>query len=84
MADALKHPNPNYPDRELGPNERAAVWNAEVSIGTPVEYRKDDGSIVHTFTRSVASVLGDHTAVVWLEAVRGCVALDRVSPTERT
>jgi len=55
------------------------VWNAEVSAGAPVNYRKDDGSVIETFTRSQARVLGGHTAVVWLENVSGCVALDRVS-----
>lgn len=59
------------------------TWNAEISVGAPVNYRKDDGMIVETFTRSEASVLSGHTAVVWLENVRGCVDLDRVSPREQ-
>lgn len=33
-----------------------------------------------TQTRTKAQLLGGHTAVVWLDDVRGCVALDRVKP----
>ena len=61
----------------------ATTWNREVSVGAPVAYRKDDGSTVDTHTRSPAEVLGGHTAVIWLENVRGCVALDRVTVRDR-
>lgn len=54
-------------------------FNAIASVGMPVRYRKDDHSVVEAKLRTRASVLGGHTAVVWLDGVRGCVALDRVS-----
>jgi len=55
------------------------VWNNRVPIGTAVTYQKDDGSVIETKTRSAAGMLGTHTAVIWLEAVNGCVRLDRVA-----
>jgi hypothetical protein len=58
------------------------TWNAEVPVGAPVNYRNDRGKIIETHTKSPASVLGDHTAVVWLEGVRGCIALRHVTPRE--
>jgi hypothetical protein len=64
------------------PAQAVAMWNAEVPIGRHVTYRKDDGSIVETRTRSRAQVLGNHTPVVWLEEIVGCIALDRVAPKE--
>lgn len=62
------------------PQEQADAWNAaHPEIGVPVLYRKDHGSLTRTATRSPAEVLSGHTAVIWLEGVRGCVALDRVT-----
>ncbi len=55
-------------------------WNATVPVGTKVRYYPVMGSsrshayTVHT-TISGASILGDHTVVIWLEGRRGCVAL---------
>jgi hypothetical protein len=51
-------------------------------IGTPVRVRKDDGSFVETRTRSMAEMLGGHSAVIWLEGISGCYLLDRVKPIE--
>jgi hypothetical protein len=59
------------------------TWNETNKIGTRVEYRKDDDSVLRTVTRSRAEVLSGHTAVVWLEGVTGCVDLDRVTPVKR-
>lgn len=73
----------NVEPRSREAQERdVTTWNAEVSVGAPVYYRKDDNSIVATHTRTEAQMLSGHTAVVWLENVRGCVALDRVSARE--
>lgn len=69
--------------RFVKPERDVTSWNAEVSVGAPVFYKKDDGSIIETHTRTEASVLSGHTAVVWLEGVRGCVDLSRVSVRER-
>jgi len=54
-------------------------WNCNNAVGTPVNYRTDAGTIVKTKTRSPAEVLGNHTPVIWLAGVGGCVALDRVT-----
>lgn len=54
-------------------------FNATNPVGTRVILKKDVGTEVHTKTRSVAQVLSGHSAVVWLEGVAGCYALDRVT-----
>jgi hypothetical protein len=54
-------------------------FNKLYGVGTEVDVEKDDGSIVRTKTRGPAEVLGNHTAVIWLEDIRGCYALSRVS-----
>lgn len=55
-------------------------WNASQPIGSPVTLRMDGGKIIETKTTTEAQLLGGHTAVVWLEGVRGCYGLDAVSP----
>ena len=69
--------------RRMQPNPRklaAAIrrWNSSNKIGARVSYTKDDGRFLTTCTRSDASILSDHTAVIWLDGISGCVALDRV------
>jgi hypothetical protein len=51
-----------------------------VREGDAVAYRDDFGKAIITRTRSPASVLSGHTAVVWIEGKSGCVMLDRVAP----
>lgn len=53
-------------------------WNQQQDVGVPVTYRNDAGKLTATTTRSQASVLSGHTAVIWLDGISGCVALDRV------
>lgn len=53
-------------------------WNTAHAIGTPVTYRRDDGGKVNGATRSPASILSGHTAVIWVTGIAGCVALERV------
>jgi len=53
-------------------------WNSAYRVGTRVTLTKDDGTEVDAVTRSEASVLSGHTAVIWLRQVVGCWALDRV------
>lgn len=51
----------------------------DVAIGTPVEVRKDDGSILATRTRSAPWLVGGHTAVIMVEGISGGYSLERVS-----
>lgn len=65
---------------------QVARWNAEHSIGTPVEYwpgaRGADttGNLAYTITP--AQVLDGETAVVWVHGHSGCIALDHVRALE--
>lgn len=53
------------------------AFNAAHPVGTVVEYRKHPtAEPLTSITRSEAWVLEEHTAVVLVEAVSGCVALD--------
>jgi hypothetical protein len=56
-------------------------WNAKYPVGTPVTYYYAKDPLIeprHSRTRSEAQLLAGHTAVVWLEGVAGCWALDCV------
>lgn len=53
-------------------------WNAKYPVGRAVMVEKDDGSIYTTRTRSRASVLSGHTAVIFVDGISGCYLLDRV------
>ena len=56
-------------------------FNAAIPVGTAVRVMLDGAKEpMETRTRSKAEVLGGHSAVVWLEGVRGCYLLDRVTP----
>lgn len=54
-------------------------FNARHPIGTAVTLHTDTKGDIATKTRSAAEVLSGHSAVVWLEGVSGCYALDRVT-----
>lgn len=60
------------------------AWNAAHPIGTWVDRYKlmNPRQMLDKAyrTRSLAEVLGGHTAVVWLEGFSGCVALDSLAP----
>src|SRR5579859_2333197 len=56
------------------------IWNHDQPIGTRVLLTKDDGRRYLTKTRSAAEVLSGHSAVIWLEGVRGCYLLSRCEP----
>ena len=61
--------------------ERAVKeFNRESPIGTQVRFwpgtREGQGKV--SKTSSVASVLGGHTPVVWVEDYAGCIALTHV------
>ena len=53
-------------------------WNQQHAVGAAVTYRNDAGKLIAIRTRSPADVLSGHTAVIWLDGISGCVALDRV------
>lgn len=48
-------------------------------VGTPVNVRKDDKSVVQTKTRSMPWLLGG-TAVIQVEGISGGYSLERVNP----
>ncbi|WP_217446575.1 hypothetical protein [Myxococcus sp. CA040A] len=54
-----------------------AAWKHP--IGTPVVVKRDNGQELTTKTRSGAELLGGHSAVIWLDGISGCYALERVS-----
>jgi hypothetical protein len=58
------------------------AWNAANKIGAAVTYRKDNDKAILTKTSSLAEMLSGHTAVIWLDDIRGCVALSRVNAIE--
>ncbi|WP_199750311.1 hypothetical protein [Streptomyces sp. NP10] len=69
------------------PAVTVARWNAAHFVGTPVtaypgRRPEDDPKCVRlvTHTRSAASVLGGHTAVVWVEGHGACIKLAHVDP----
>lgn len=59
-------------------------WNRQYPIGTAVIVTKDNGAQVHTKTRSEASVMSGHSAVIWLKGISGCYALERCEPVVRS
>jgi hypothetical protein len=60
------------------------AWNAAHPVGCDVTLKKDSGELLRTKTRSKAEVLSGHSAVIWLDGVRGCYLLDRVTPGHGT
>lgn len=58
-------------------------WNAAHPVGTAVVLSHDNGTQVETKTISEAQVLSGHSAVIWLEGIRGCYLLDCVSAPHR-
>jgi hypothetical protein len=59
-------------------------FNSRYPVGTEVEYHPIIDEPEHRIrkTRSKASVLSGHTAVVWLEGESGCVCLEAVVPRD--
>lgn len=62
----------------------ARAFNDAHPIGTPVRYWKGvrEGAGKVSTTRTVAQLLGGHTAVVWLNGVSGCIALTHIQPVD--
>ncbi|MDO8039451.1 hypothetical protein [Janthinobacterium sp. SUN137] len=55
-------------------------FNAAHQVGAAVRVELDGGDIRETITTSEAQVLSGHTAVIWLDGIRGCYDLERVTP----
>lgn len=53
-------------------------FNANIKIGDEVILTRPDGSELNTRVGYEASVLSGHTAIVWLDGIRGCVKLSHV------
>lgn len=54
----------------------ASAWRH--AAGTVVDVRLDSGKVLRTRTRSEATVVCD-TAVIWVDGISGCYALERVT-----
>ena len=67
-------------ERSLKARQSADAWNAENPVGTSVRYWTGlrEGEGVHANTRTEASVLGGHTAVVWVDGEGAFIALTHV------
>jgi hypothetical protein len=57
-------------------------FNAACAIGDAVSVKLDNGEVKETITISPAQVMGDHTAVIWLDGISGCYDLARVAPSK--
>lgn len=72
----------NIAQSAVSPAKLAAEWNKRFPVGTAVRYwigrREGVGKIGRT--RTSAQVVGDHTAVVWIEEQLGAVALSHIEP----
>lgn len=68
--------------RFLTRNERIVRrWNASQKVGAEVTFRRHDGTLLRTRTRSEARLFtGTEVPVVALEGIAGVVLLSRVSP----
>lgn len=64
----------------MSPVEEAEQFNKHWPVGTTVRYwtglREGEGKLSRT--RTAASVLGGHTAVVWVEDEPDCIALSHI------
>lgn len=68
----VKRPNPKAQQRLVD------AWT--LPEGALVIVRRDDGSETNTTTCSAPWLFGGHTAVIMLDGISECYALDRVRP----
>lgn len=67
--------------RKIDPAKAVEKWNVKVSVGDTVEYREyPEAEPQKRTTRTPAEVLSGHTAVVWLNGIRGCVCVAACRP----
>lgn len=65
----------------LASQQRAVdAWNAENGETVDVIVTRDDGSEFQTKTRSVAWIMGGHSAVIMVNGIAGGIRLSRVRP----
>ncbi len=62
--------------REL--QKKCDRFNDRAVVGTKVRVTRDNGDVVETTTRSAAHVLSGHSAVIFVDGISGCYALERV------
>lgn len=56
-------------------------FNALCPVGGKVRVKLDNvDEPLETTTRSEAQILSGHSCIVWMDNVRGCYLLDRVTP----
>ena len=69
------------PTRKSAAQLQAACdkFNAAHQVGAAVSVELDGGEMRKTITVSEAQVLSGHTAVIWLDGIRGCYDLERVT-----
>lgn len=62
--------------------KKAEEFNKKYPIGTPVRYWPGarHGKGCESKTRTDAQLLGNHTAVVWVENFPACLALSHIAP----
>lgn len=70
--------------RRINPQKECDKFNARVNVGDIVEFSDVIGYSVPVAycTRTEASVLSGHTAVVWLEGKSGCVCVSHCVPVK--
>ena len=54
------------------------AFNVLHKVGDKVTVMLDDGTKKECTVSSAATILGGHSAVVWLDEISGCYSLDRV------
>ena len=59
---------------------KCELFNKLHPVKSAVFYIDDLGEPIATTVKHPAEVLGNHTAVVWLEGVRGAYSLNRIIP----
>ena len=59
-------------------------FNAAHQVGASVSVKLDSGEVRETVTNSEAQVMGGHSAVIWLDGIRGCYDLERVKALKAT
>lgn len=68
----------------MRPDQRKLVedFNNNIDVGAPVRYWTGvrEGEGVLSKTKSKAELLGEHTAVVWVEGHAACIALSHIQP----
>ena len=58
----------------------AFLWNQSWKVGVHIVYwpGAKEGRPIESYTRTPDNVLGEHTAVVWVEGRADCIALSHV------